>query len=224
MNFKNLFNRPKIIGMVSDVNCGKSNTLYYLLDELSKRFDFNVYVYGLKCTFPGTTVFHSVEEMEQIKDSLIILDEVFSLWDLDNRKDKRQIERSLRLINHNNNILIVCGLAENFKKFISAKLDAVIFKKVSFADMINGSRMKNIIMNYKGNEMGSTVVNLAIDEAILFDGKHYTQLHIPYMRKYDSKSKNVKIFVHKKNIKKRTKVCVEDKNGSKLQEKIKSKL
>jgi len=208
---KKLFVKPSIIGLVANVNEGKSNTLYYILDELSKKYDFNVYVYGLKCTFPNTNVIHSVDEMEQIKDSLIILDEVFSLWDLDNRKAKRQIESSLRLINHNNNILIVCGLCENFKKFLSAKLDAVIFKKVSFADMINGSRMKNIIMNYKGNEMGSTVVNLNIDEAIVYDGLKYNKIHIPYMKKYDTKAKNVKILVRKKILKKRTKTYSEDK-------------
>ena len=63
--------------------------------------------------------------------------------------------------------------------------------------MINGSTIKYIIMNYKGSESGSTMINLDIDKAIVWDGKHYNRLDIPYLSQYDSKKKNVPIFVPK---------------------------
>ena len=44
-----------------------------------------------------------VRELERARDSLIFLDEFYTLFDLDDRKKKRQIERTFRLINHNNN-------------------------------------------------------------------------------------------------------------------------
>ena len=183
MELNKLFNKPKVIGLVGDTNTAKSNTIYWILDDLKKNFKFNVYVYGLRSTFPKTQEVTSIEEIEQVKNSIIIVDEMFSLFDLDNRKIKAQIENTIRLIFHNNNILLVCGLGENFKKFLSAKLTAIIFKKVTLADLINGSTVKNIVLRYKGNERGSSILNLSLGEALIFDGLHYHllcgQVHLP---------------------------------------------
>ena len=119
-----LFLTPKIIGLIANVNEGKSNAIYWILETLNKDFTFNIFVYGLRCEVPNTMKIYSVNELEQIKDSVIILDEFSSLFDVENRKMRRQIENTLRLIFHNNNVLLLCGLGENFKKFISAKLSA----------------------------------------------------------------------------------------------------
>ena len=59
-------------------------------------------------------------------------------------------------------------------------------------------------MNYQGNEKGSTMINLKIDEAIIYDGLHYDKLTIPYMKEYDTKSKNVPIFISKKAFQKKS--------------------
>ncbi len=197
--FHKLFSKPCIAGICSDTNTGKSNLIYYILDELKKDFRFKVHVYGLRCDVAGTLKFSSVEELEQIKDSLIIIDEMFSLFDLDNRKTKTQIENTIRLLFHNNNILLLCGLGENFKKFLSAKLSVIIFKKVTFSDLINGSSVKNKVLAYCGYEKGSKILNLAVDEAIIHDGLAYHKIKIPYLQKYDTKLKNVPILVSKKH-------------------------
>jgi len=197
MKITKLFNKPKIVGIIGNTNEAKSNLIYWILNQLYKKYDLTVYVYGLRCSFPGTKSVHSVEELEQVKDSILIIDEMTSLFDLDNRKVKAQVENTIRLIYHNNNILVLCGLGENFKKFLSAKLSAVIFKKVTLADLINGSTVKNIVMAYKGNERGSSILNLGLGEALVFDGLHYTKVTVPYMKKYDTKSKNVSILVRK---------------------------
>lgn len=193
-----LFNKPKIISVVGDVNQGKSMLLYHLLEELGKGTTFKLYTYGLRLNYGNSQQIYSVAEMEDIRDSLIIVDELSSLFDLDNRKVKKQIENSLRLINHNNNILVVCGTPENFKKFISAKVDLVFFKKCTLSDFVNGSRLKNVVVSYKGNERGSEVLNLKVSEALLYDGKHFNKLNVPYYAKYDSKKENKQIFVPKK--------------------------
>ena len=162
IKFKDLCNKPKIIAIVGDVNTGKSNLLYHIIEDLKKFGNFSLYTYGLRLNVKSKQIY-SVNELEQIKNSIIILDEVMSLWDLDNRMAKKQIENSLRLINHNNNILIICMLPENAKKFIAGKLDQVIFKKVTFSDFINGSRTKQVCMNYKGAEKGSAVLNINVN-------------------------------------------------------------
>ncbi len=218
MNLKKLFEKPKVMGIVGNANEAKSNLIYWLLDELNKDFKLNVFVYGLRCPVANTIEVHSVEEIEQVKDSILIVDEITSLFDLDNRKVKAQIENTIRLIFHNNNILVVCGLGENFKKFLSAKLSAVIFKKVTIADLINGSTVKNILMAYKGNERGNNILNLDLNEALVFDGLHYTKITVPYLKKYDTKAKNVPILVPK-SVRKKVQIKdmhTEDLNKSSL--------
>ena len=197
MNLKKILDKPKIIGICGDVNTGKSNLVYHLLTELKKTSQFNLYSYGLRCDL-GEQKIYSIAELESIKNSLIICDEYFTLFDLDDRKARRAIENTLRLINHNNNILILVGLPENFKKFISNKLDVVIYKKCNLGDFINGSRIKALCMNYKGSELGSAVLNLAINEALMWSDTHYSKINIPLLRDFDTKKDNVKIIMSKK--------------------------
>ena len=200
MNLKNLFTKPKIIGLVANANEGKSNTIYWILDSLRKDYTFKLYVYGLRCPVSNTIQIYSVDELEQIKDSILIVDEMENLFDFNNRKVRKEIEKTIRLIFHNNNVLLLCGLGENFKKFLSGKLNALIFKKITFADLINGSRVKNIILNYNGVEKGTTILNLAINETIILDGLHYKKFDVPYMKDYDTKAKNVPILVKKPKV------------------------
>lgn len=194
MNINNLFDKPKIMAVCGDVNSGKSLLVYWVIKELSKENLFKLYTYGLKVEIPNAQSINSIEELEQISNSVIILDEVMSLWDLDNRMAKRQIENTLRLIHHNNNILLVCGVPENFKKFIAGKIKVTLYKKVTFDDLINGSKVKKNIMNYKGREKGTSVLNLEPKEVIIFDGSHYYKMEIPYLEEYDTKKNNPEIL------------------------------
>lgn len=210
---KELFNEPKIIGLIGDVNEGKSNMVYWIIEELNKIGHYNLYTYGLRNEIENAQKIYSVNELEQIKNSVIILEEVMTLWDLNNRMAKRQIENTLRLIFHNNNVLVISAVPENIKKFISGKINVIIYKKVTFDDFINGSSVKRTIINYHGEERGTSILNLNKNEAIIFDGKHYRKVIVPYLIKYDTKKDNPKIVnqnvnekvnknIHKKEIKK----------------------
>lgn len=192
MKIDKLFNKPKIIGVCGDINTGKSMFLYDLLEKL-KDYEFDLYSYGLRVDL-GEQKIYSIEELENIENSIIIADEFFSLFDLDNRKQRKMIENTLRLLFHNNNILILCGLPENFKKFISAKLDVVFFKKCSLADFVNGSRLKNMCLSYKGSELGSSVLNIKIDDVLCYDSLHYHQEKVKYTDKFDTKIRNKAII------------------------------
>ena len=192
-----LFKKPKIIGLVSDANKGKSNLIYWVLTELNKRYYCKRYAYGLRSGIEGVVPVCSIAEIEQLRNSLIIIDEFSSLFDVDNRKARRLIEKTLRLVFHNNNIVLLSGLGENFKKFISAKLSAIIYKKTTIADLINGSSIKNILLEYQGLERGSSILDLADSEAIVFDGLHYNKIDIPYLPEFDTKRGNNPIFISK---------------------------
>ncbi len=193
----NYFGKPDIIGIIADVNEGKTNLIHYLIDELKKEYSFNLVTFGLRSEIEGTREINSLEQLEDCRDSLIFLDEFYTLFDLDDRKKKRQVEGTLRLINHNNNILVLVGVPENFKKFISSKITTCFYKKVKIQDFINGSSVKQNITSYEGKGMGNKMLNLRKDEVLIFDGD-YNIIKVPYLEKYDSKLNNKEIFVEKK--------------------------
>jgi len=191
MNILDIFKEPSIIGIVANANEGKSNMLYFLITELLKLdIKPNIHTFGFRKEIEFTKDINSIYELEQIKNSVIFIDEFIDLFDLDNKEKKRGIERTLRLIYHNNNILVLSGLPENFKKFISSKIGILIYKKVTLYDLINGSRVKKVIMNYSGNLRGVSTLNLEQCEALLFRNNTYTKIDIPYLEEYDTKKDN----------------------------------
>lgn len=184
-----IFDKPKVIGICSDVNEGKSNLIYHLIDNLKKKYKFNLFSYGLRKDLGENKIF-TLEELEAIKDSIIFIDEFNTLFDIDDRKKKRSIENTLRLINHNNNIVILSGTPENFRKFISAKIDIIFFKKCTLADFVNGSTIKNRCISYQGAEKGSAILNIEINKCLIFNGLCWNNIDIPYMKEYDTKRDN----------------------------------
>ncbi len=196
LEIKEIFNCPKVIAILGDINTGKSNLVYYLIKELMEKFTLSLYTFGLRKKIDGVNEISSLNELEQIKNSVIFLDEFISLLDLEDRTKKEQIENTLRLIYHNNNILVLIGLPENMKKFLSAKVTEIIYKKVTISDFINGSRVKKNITDYKGVERGTSILNLEKNEIIYFNGR-YKKYEIPYLEDYDTKKDNVEIIVEK---------------------------
>ena len=191
------FNEPKIIGILGDIGTGKSNLAYYLIEELKSKFKFNLYTYGLRKDVKNAIKIYSINELENIRDGIIFLDEFFTLFNLEDRKKRGQIENTIRLIHHNNNILVLIGTPENFKKFISSKLNVTFYKQVTFADFINGSSVKKNILNYKGLEMGSSILNISKDETLIYDS-NYKKCKIPYLKEYDTKKDNKPLLIKKR--------------------------
>jgi hypothetical protein len=183
-----LFDKPSVIGLVANIDEGKSNLLYYLISNLVKQGNKNIISFGLRLGV-GETKIYSLEELERCRDKIIFLDELMTLFDLDNRMTKKQIENTLRLVVHNNNILVLCGLPENFKKFLCGKISTWIYKRVTLEDFINGSSAKGHIVAYHGNERGSEILDLGKGEALVFNGQ-YNKMQIPYLKEFDTKAHN----------------------------------
>lgn len=193
----NLFDSPKLIGIVGDANSGKTNLIVWILESLMKSNTFDLYTFGLRVNIVNEKKLHSVEQLESITNSLIVVDEFPTMIDIENRKQKKEIESTLRLIFHNNNILVLCSVPESYKKFVASKLDAVIFKKCALGDLINGSRVKTLATNYSGYEKGAAVLNVPNNMALLYDGSFYYKVQIPYIKSGDTKAENAPILQSK---------------------------
>ena len=190
----------RVVGIIANPNAGKSNLIYHTIQTLQDHYDANVYTYGLRAYVPGTTVIYSVEELEKISNSIVFIDEFYSLFELTNRKKTEQVEKSLRLIYHKNNIMVLCGLPHNFNKFISGMLNAIIFKECTLVDFINRSYAQRVAFSYKNDAiMGQSTMSIAKDEAVVFDGNHYTLIDVPYIQAGDTKRGNPDILVQKQD-------------------------
>lgn len=185
----NLFQKPHIMGIIGDRNQAKSMLIYHLIDTLKQEGgQFDLYTYGLE--YPLGNEIFSIREIESLENSVIILDEIPQLLELDQRAKKKEIENFLRLLSHRNNCLILSSTAESFKKFLASKLDIFIFKTTTINDAIQGSLVKEAIKNYSGPEKGTHMLSLNKDTAIVHDGFKYYKIEVPYYNQYDSKGNN----------------------------------
>ena len=199
MNIIKLLKKPKVICVCGNIHTGKSNLLHHIVNTLEEsKKEYNLVTYGFKGKVKGATEINSVIELEEITDSFIIIDECFNLFDLDIPKQRKNIEKTFRTIKHKNNTIILCVVPENIKKFIAEKVDIYMFKKVNLHGFINGSMAKYIVTDYSGAEMGSRVLYLDPNECLIYDGKHYEKIIVPYYEKKDTKLKNKPLLRSKK--------------------------
>lgn len=199
-----IFSTPKIVGICADIGQGKSNMIYAMLHYLQTKFNFtekNLYTYALPLSV-GQRMIFSVEELELIEDSLIVLDEFFLFLNLDDRKRVKQLAEMMQRIKHANNVLVLCGLPHNFNKFISSQLSLKIYKQTTIKNLINGSPMKDVVAAYNGSEKGSTILRLPPDQALVYglEGAstgipHYTLTNVPFMKEFDVKASLPPILV-----------------------------
>lgn len=187
---------PKVVGIVADPHQGKSNLIYHAIEELQRRWDATIFTYALRGETRNTEKVSSIEQLETIRNSIIFIDEFYTLFEMDNRKKTPLIEKTLRRIFWSNNMLILCGLPQNFNKFISGKLSHVIFKQCTLVDFINGSRVKNIAYSYREDEMGSHMLCIPKDRALVFEAETltYSMIHVPYLKSKDMKQYNPPIM------------------------------
>ena len=204
--------------MTARSNEGKTMVLVNLIKEYQKSFNGDIWVFGIK---PEVTdklkvkTFTSLLELEQIKEAVIIIDECGLLFDLDNRKNRKQVDLTLRLVNHNGNKILLSGLPTDFKKYLCAKAKCFMFKTLQMSDLINGSQAKEIVNQHKGVEKGTYLLTLPINKMLCYCPNkskkgHYWIEDIEYLPEFDTKSNNKDLFI--KNVQK---MCI--KRAKKVQ-------
>src|SRR3989304_423859 len=84
----------RVIGIISDPNQGKSNTIYHCIQEIQEHASqTRIYSYGLHTKFDGVWDIHSISELETITNGVIFVDEWADLVDTDNRRQAKKFEK-----------------------------------------------------------------------------------------------------------------------------------
>jgi hypothetical protein len=195
INVRRILNNSLSI-LMSRTNEAKTSFLCSLIKEYQTKFTGNVYVFGLNPILVKTLnviPFYSLIELEKIKNGIIIIDEVKTLFCLEDRKKFGQIESVLRLVNHNNNRLLLAGLPTDFKKFICAKATCFMYKGLDIGDLINGSRAKDFLNQYTGTEKGSFNLDIPKNEVLCYDNSFWKE-SFSYNSDYDTKKSNSDLF------------------------------
>lgn len=188
-----------LVLIMSKSNEGKTMLICNLIRDYKSYFTGNIKVFGLDKSIVcklGVSPFSSLLELEQIKNSIVFIDECGILMDLDNRQKKKQIEGILRKVNHNGNKLILGGLPMDFKRFLCSKAKVFMFKSLLLSDLINGSMAKEVIKQYELEEKGEFSLDFPIDEVLCFDGEFWSE-KITYYKEFDTKLSNDDLFSSK---------------------------
>ena len=201
MNIKRILNNNVSI-LVGQTNTGKTMLLANIMAEYIRDYTSQVFCYGIRPEItdkfhPLVTPFSSVRELEQIQNGIIIIDELGAIFDLDNRKQKRRIEQTLRLVTHHNNRLILAGLPTDFRKFISAKSTCFMYTSLTISDLINGSLAKTTLLEYAESELGAYVLSIPQGQVLCYDDKiipGFWMDEFGYYEDFDTKKDNLNLF------------------------------
>jgi hypothetical protein len=139
-------------------------------------------------------VFYSIREMEQITDSIILADEAGKLLNVVNRKQHEEMLRTLRLVSHQNNRIVLVGLPFDFKKIFSAQATCFLYKSLNIAEMINGSTVKETLLEYKDYHLGAYTLSLPKSQVLCYDAGGFWIDDIDYFPEFDSKANNINLF------------------------------
>lgn len=184
----------RVVGIVADEHEGKTNTMFYFLDAcLLRKRSVVCYFYHREykeMLQDKVTLINNLDELERVRDSFVFIDEFKELFQLDNRKFITQVERVFNLLLHNNNVLILAGVPNYYKKFIAGRVRQWVIKGITYKNCINGSALKNYLGSLSGDFVGATRLDIPIDK-MLVNGVF---LDVPYLKKYDKKDKNVNLF------------------------------
>lgn len=187
-------NKGRVFGIVGSKHSGKTTVLLQLIEE-SKKYQTNKFCYfyhqEYKEKIKDMQFINTLNNLEQIKDSFIFIDEFSELFQINDRHATEIVKLVIAQIEHNNNILVLCGLPEYFNKLLSGFIgDNWLLKSLNYDELKNGSGLKKYIKSLSGEYVGGTRVNIDINK-VLHKGIFH---NVKYTKSKDKKANRKDLF------------------------------
>lgn len=189
--YKTIMKAGTVIALVGDTSSGKTNALFKFIESVNEAkvnkavfFYHNDYYDKLNCEY---TQISSIEDLESIENSLIFIDEFKELLKIDDRHFQPMIKTMFAQIKHNNNKIVMCGVPDYFKKYISGEVDEWVLFTTTFANLVNGTALKKYISGLSASFIGLTRMSINIGK-MLWRGK---LIDVEYLGENDRKNNNI---------------------------------
>jgi hypothetical protein len=184
----------KVVGIVGAVSSGKTTALIDMINSVQK-YNTNVVAYFFHEEYHRTVSgvnqwIRSPEELIDVHDSFIFIDEFKTLFNLEDRHNRKIVEQVFAMLLHNNNIVVLCGLPDYYNQFMSKLVRCWALKSLKFSECINGSDLKKFAVRQCGEFNGGLGLNVPIDK-ILVNGQFES---VEYVARQDKKANNVDLF------------------------------
>jgi len=203
VKLKEVFGNSRIVGLAGEKDSGKTNNIIALIKDFRQyKKDVRIYVYGLeepilewlKKNFREIYEVSSLEQLATKKNCLIVLDEISKL-NLNNRRYTEQLNLFVDFVYHNNNWVILSSPSlREFNSIIGGKIERWAIKSINVTNLVNGSQLKEIVLNYKGRYKSINSIDVPRNELIIINSDYEKFIELEYIKEVDTKVKNINIF------------------------------
>ena len=203
MKLKEVFGNCRIVGLAGEKDSGKTNNLIALIKDFRQYNKATpIYVFGveqsaldwLNKNIKGVYEISTLEQLSNKRDALIVIDEM-QLLKLNERRNTEGLNKFVDFVYHHNNWVILSSPSlREFNSVIGSKIERWALKSVNIIDLVNGSQLKNIVLNYKGRFKSLNSIELDKDKLLIINDEYEKIMELEYIKDVDSKLKNVNIF------------------------------
>lgn len=211
MIIKKLFGNERVCGIAGNKSSGKTNNLISLIVDFRKYNKVTpIYVFGVSETilkylserYEGIKEFNSISQLIEKRDCLIIIDE-FQKLKLNDRRHKEALADFVDFIYHKNNKVILSSAnLREFNSVIGGVIERWALKSVNSSNVINGSQLKNAILDYKGRYKSLSSITMPKSKLLVINDSEEIVLDLEYIAEVDDKKDLVDIFEIKEGEKK----------------------
>jgi hypothetical protein len=203
MTLKEVFVDCRVVGICGNRNTGKTNNIFFLLNQLRKEKKHKhtkIYAFGLPpsthayCKKLNIKLIDGLNQLQGIKDAIIILDE-FQLLGLNDRRNKELLQSFMGFVYHNNNYVLFCSpTTREYNSIIGGYIEKWLLKAMSISDVVNGSQLKQALINYKGHYKQLDYFNVPVDEFVVLNNIEQHIIKCDYVKVIDTKHKLKALF------------------------------
>ena len=151
-----LFKKYRTIGVVGNIQTGKTHFVLTEILNLKEKYGIEVYVYGVDKSLNKILKKHKIKIIRnredildlKIKNSVLYIDEFSDVYSVAPRsKQGERIKRFFNRTAHLNNYIIISTASQNFwNKFICGLIKSFVVKSVDFDSLVNGTALKRKVI------------------------------------------------------------------------------